>query len=228
MLSIQTIDRTLEAGDHDRLLRDLGRNGLVLPLPLRSQLAQNRAGAVALGLRRIIELTYRPTFLTRQLLGELLSDQAPDGSWLDAEDQPSAVITAAAVAALGRCLRDHQGLHNEQSLAIQGAYKQGLSALSLLQRSDASFAGSWDRTREDRLLTTSFIAYLLVDDPDFASSCRGHELLSLLENELDRAERTTAELIEMARLARLVPAPAIFDRPGQAGHKTVATTALSC
>ena len=39
MLSIQTIDRTLETGDHDRLLRDLGRNGLVLPLPLRSQLA---------------------------------------------------------------------------------------------------------------------------------------------------------------------------------------------
>lgn len=217
MLSIQTIDRTLETGDHDRLLRDLGRNGLVLPLPLRSQLAQTRAGAVALGLRRVIELTYNPTHLTRHLVELLLADQAPCGGWRDADGQASVLLTAAAAAALGRCLRDHDGMLGQQAEPIQRAYAQALTALSDLQQPDAGFAGPSDRTREDRLLTTAFIAYLLVDDPAFAAVCRGHELLSLLEDALDRADRPTAELIEMARLARLAPTPA----PAPAGRWTL-------
>lgn len=208
MLSIHTIDRTLETADHDRLLRDLGRNGLVMPLPLRSQLAQNRVGAVALGLRRVIELTYNPTHLTRQLVDQLLSDQDTSGCWRDADDQPSALLTAAAGAALGRCLRDHDGMLGDQTQPIQRGYAQALTALSVLQQPDGGFAGPTDRTKEDRLLTTAFIAYLMVDDPAFAATCRGHALLSLLEDALDRADRATAELIEMARLARLAPAPA--------------------
>lgn len=213
MLSIQTIDRTLETGDHDRLLRDLGRNGLVLPLPLRAQLAQSRVGAVALGLRRVIELTYNPTHLTRLLIDQLLADQDPTGCWRDADGKASALLTATAAAALGRCLRDHDGMLGEQAPAIQRGYANALTALSTLQQHDAGFVGPTDRTREDRHLTTAFIAYLLVDDPAFAATCRGHELLSMLEDALDHADRPTAELIEMARLARLAPVPASNATP---------------
>lgn len=207
MLSIQTIDRTLETRDYDRLLRDLGRNGLVMPLPLRSQLAQGPVGATALGLRRLIELTYCPTHLTRDLAHRLLAEQGPEGGWRDGEDRVSPLLTAAAAAALGRSLRDHGDMLGDQLTAIQRGYANALTALSHLQSADALFAVGTDRTREDRLLTSAFIAYLLVDDPAFAAVCRGHELLSELEEALDRADRTTAELIGMARLARLTPAP---------------------
>jgi hypothetical protein len=208
MLSINHIDRTLENRDYDRLLRDLGRNGLVMPLPLRAQLAQGPCGATALGLRRLIELTYCPTHLTRSLVDRLISEQAPQGGWLDADGQPCPLLTAAAAAALGRSLRDHGDMLGQQLPTIQHSYANALTALSNLQDADALFSSRLDRTRQDRLLTSAFIAYLMVDDPAFAAVCRGHALLSELEEALDRADRTTAQLIGMARLARMTPAPA--------------------
>lgn len=214
MLSIHTIDRALESKDYDRLLRDLTRNGLVMPLPLRVQLAESPVGAKGLGLRRLVELTYGPTALGKQLIDSLLRALSPMGAALDAADRPSCLLTAAMVAGLGRVLRDHAGRGGEsggfdsgdvEMAEVRLAYDRALGCLASMQGEDALFAGPQDRDQRDRLLTSAFIAYLLIDSPGFAGTCRGHALLSALEDHLDDAGPDTQQLISMARLARLTP-----------------------
>lgn len=206
MLSIRTIDRALQSKDYDRLLRDLGQNGLVMPLPLRVQLAESPAGARGLGLRRLVELTYGPTALTREWIHKLIACQSPSGAVMDAAGRASCLLTAAFAAGLGRAMRDHGDRLGDSEGQVRGAYEQALSALSDMQQHDACFMGPQDRHPHDRLLTTAFIAYLLLDAPGFASQCRGHELLSVLEDQLDECPKETAQLIDMARLSRLSPA----------------------
>ena len=210
MLSVHTIDRAIESKDYDRLLRDLTRNGLVMPLPLRVQLAESPVGAKGLGLRRLVELTYGPTALARQLIESLLRAQSPTGAALDAADRPSCLLTAALAAGLGRVLRDHDGRDGEPGddamAEARLAYDRALGCLASIQGADALFAGPQDRDLRDRLLTSAFVAYLLIDSPGFAESCRGHALLSALEDRFDHAGPDTQQLISMARLARLAPA----------------------
>lgn len=207
MLSISTIDRALERRDYDRLLRDLGRNGLVMPLPLRVQLAESAAGARGLGLRRLVELTYGPTELTRQLIDKLIASQLPTGAVADAAGRDSCLLTASLAAGLGRVLRDHGDGLGDQQMQIESAYEQALAALAAMQDGQGLFAGPQDRGLADRLLTSAFIAYLLMDAPSFAGICQGHALLSSLEDHLDHCEPAAVELVNMARLTRLVPAP---------------------
>ncbi len=216
MLSISTIDRALEQRDYDRLLRDLGRNGLVMPLPLRVQLAESAVGACGLGLRRLVELTYGPTALTRQLIDKLIrvhaSSGIPTGSSHsaipDAAGRPSCLLTACFAAGLGRVLRDHADRLGDQRVEIESAYDGAVSALSAMQGAEGLFAGPQDRHERDRLLTSAFIAYLLIDAPGFAERCRGHALLSALEDHHGECGPATAELIDMARLTRLLPVAA--------------------
>ncbi len=219
MLSIQTIDRTLEQRDYDRLLRDLGRNGLVMPLPLRVQLAESPVGAHGLGLRRLVELSYGPTALIRQLVDKLARAQTPNGAITDAAGRDSALLTACFLAGMGRVLRDHQGKLAAQQSQVELAYDQALTALAAMQQDDGLFATGQDRNLRDRLLTSGFIAYLLIDAPDFAARCHGHALLSALENHLDHCDPATAQLIEMARLTRLIP-ESIASHPHRQPQRT--------
>lgn len=212
MLSIHAIDRFLGSRDYDRLLRDLGQNGLVMPLPLRVQLAESPVGAKGLGLRRLVELTFGPTGLSAQLIASLIRSQSPEGAALDAADRPSCLLTAALAAGLGRVLRDHGGRHGGRDggglAEVRLAYDRALVCLAAMQREDALFAGPQDRALHDRLLTSAFIAYLLIDAPGFAAVCRGHELLSVLEDHLEVSGPDAQQLTNMARLGRLVPAEA--------------------
>lgn len=205
MLSIHTIDRTLESKDYDRLLRELAKNGLVMPLPLRVQLSESPVGAKGLGLRRLVELTFGPTDLAKQLIASLLRAQSPAGAALDAAGRPSCLLTAALASGLGRVLRDHASRGGIELEHARIGYDRAISALSSMQDGDALFTGSQDRAPGDRLLTTSFIAYLLMDAPGFAERCQGHALLSALEDQLDQANADAQQLIGMARLARLKP-----------------------
>jgi hypothetical protein len=227
MLSIHTIDRALESKDYDRLLRDLTRNGLVMPLPLRVQLAESPVGAKGLGLRRLVELTYGPTALGRQLIDSLLRAQAPTGAALDAAGRPSCLLTAAFAAGLGRVLRDHRGRGSDcpgvadtgaEMAEVRLAYDRALSCLAAMQGEDALYAGPQDRDQQDRLLTSAFVAYLLIDSPGFAEVCRGHALLSALEDHLDDAGPDTQQLISMARLARLTPIEAPATQAPHQAH----------
>lgn len=215
MLSIHTIDRALESRDYDRLLRDLGQNGLVMPLPLRLQLAESPAGAKGLGLRRLVELTFGPTALSRQLVENLIRLQTPEGAILDAAGRPSCLLMSAFVAGLGRVLRDHGTRLCDHLAVVQLAYDRALACLAAMQHENALFSGPQDRDEQDRLLTSAFIGYLLIDAPGFAAVCRGHALLSALEDCLEMALPDSCQLISMARLARLTPVEAAASQSHQ-------------
>ncbi|MCX5658208.1 MAG: hypothetical protein NTW19_00620 [Planctomycetota bacterium] len=81
MLSVNLIERLFRGRRFEQLLDSLAANGLSLPLPLRVRLAQTPAAAVALGLRRLVELTYGPTTLSREMAGFLVVLQGEDGSF---------------------------------------------------------------------------------------------------------------------------------------------------
>ena len=215
MLSIQLIDKTLQTGDHDRLLRELARNGLVMPLPLRVRLGGSPTGATAMGLRRLVELTYGPTALGRELCEHLISAIVPGAGVLDDQGQPCPVLTAAAAAGLGRLLRDHGHLMGEDHTMAQDAHRLAIDALARMQAGDGLFAGPVDRTAEDRLLVSAFIAYLLLDDHAFAARCQRHPLLTALEEQRDHAQPAAAELIEMARMSGPVPIATANSQPQQ-------------
>ncbi|MEM9416502.1 MAG: hypothetical protein AAGA29_13655 [Planctomycetota bacterium] len=201
MLSIQLIDKTLQQRDHDRLLRELCRNGLIMPLPLRVRLGRSAHGAAGLGLRRLVELTYGPTALSRELTDQLIHAIHPGLGVLDDEGSPCPVLTAAVCAGLGRLIRDHGPLLGESLAEATHAHQNGIDALARMQDSSGLFTGQTDRTPDDRLLASAFIAYLLLDDHAFAARCQRHALLTALEEQRDHAEPQTADLIEMARMS---------------------------
>ena len=207
MLSLNLIDRTLEQREYDRLLRELARNGLIMPLPLRIRLGQGPVAAVALGLRRVVELTYGPTPLARRLVAELLERQRPDGTFADDSDQPCPLATAAAVAALARLLQDQPAAADQYPL--QPALSAAYTALATLQQSDALFACPADRTDDDRLLTSAFVLYLLAADTGFRGLSRFAELASRFEQAEDQLDAAVGDLWAMAHAAAAIePHPA--------------------
>ena len=208
MLSIQIIDKTLQQGDHDRLLRELTRNGLVMPLPLRVRLGCSALGAAGLGLRRLVELTYGPTALSRQLTDQLIHAIEPGKGVLDDQGTPCPVLTAAVCAGLGRLIRDHGPLLGDDLAPATQAHQRAIDALQHMQTTDGLFASPDDRNASDRLLASAFIAYLLLDDHAFAIRCQRHALLTALEEARDHADPQTADLIEMARMSGPTPTPA--------------------
>ena len=226
MLSIQFIEKVFQAQDYDRLLRELCRNGLVMPLSLRVRFSGSPMGAAALGLRRLVELTYGPTEFSLELSVGLIDAVQPGLGVLDSEGHACPVLTAAVAAGLGRMVRDHgpllemsEGRSGGRSGGLFGAVAEGgirgaaeqachqaIEALAQMQSGDGLFAGWADRSPADRLLASAFIAYLLLDDPAFSARCSRHALLTALEEARDHASRPAAELIDMARMSG-VPVP---------------------
>lgn len=200
MLSVSLIERTLETRDYDRLLRDLANNGMDLPLSLRLRLGQSPTAPLALALRRLVELTYGPTALSRQLVDRLLRDQLPDGTFPGDGDEAhrDVLASAAALAGLGRVAADHPA-------ALGGALRTGLdrgwSALSELQDCDGLFTAPADRSLADRALTTAFIVSLLGDTPEFRQSFRLHELYQWFEQHDGRLDRSTQHLWDLASIS---------------------------
>ena len=196
MISAAFIDRTLAIGDHDRLLRELAHNGLTLPLPLRAHLSDSPVGAIALGLRRLAELTYGPTPLIRELTETLIHELADGRGIADSTGQACPVLTAAA--ALGRLLRDHAGRLSDSQPAIETARHAAIAALSAMQRPDGLFQGAVDLGQDQRLMNSAFVADLLAEDEVFGTLCYRHTLLCALEEARDNCSTTTAPLIDMA------------------------------
>lgn len=218
MISVSLIDRCLLKNDHDRLLRELTRNGLVMPLPLRVRLADAPTAVRALGLRRLAELTYRTTPQTRRLAQQLLSAQHPDGHFSPDPHDPSRttppcpLTTAVVLAALQRVTQDLSD--PEFSQAFEAARQRGAQALARMQRADGLFAAPADHTHEDRLLTSAFIAYLLAADASFRDGIDRWALAEPFDRPHPNThiEPETAQLWEMAQLSE---PPFVLTRPGQ-------------
>lgn len=212
MLSINLIQRHFEAHEHERLLRGLTDNGLPLPLPLRARLGQGPVAALALGLRRLAELTYGPTPLSRDMTAALLSHQRADGTFAPSQaaaGDADPLATAAAVAAMGQILQDHPAA--AEAPLVQ-AHERALAALACLQDEDGLFRCPDDRTREDRALTGAFVLYLLARDAGFRAAVRWADLVRWYEEHADTLDGPTAELYRLACLTEPAsdrPTPAV-------------------
>jgi len=199
MLRVDRIERHYHAGEHERLLRDVADNGLILPLPLRLRLAQGPVPAVALGLRRVAEVTYGPTPLTRDMTATLLREQRGDGAFdADADaDSPDPLATAAAIAALNQVIAEHPG---ERELVAQ-ARDRALAALLGMQDDAGLFRSADDRDEPQRALVSAFILSLLAGDETFRATVRYSDLMSWFDERADLLERETAALYRLARAA---------------------------
>jgi hypothetical protein len=193
MLSVNLIARSLDKQDPDRLLKGLADNGMVLPLPLRMVLADSTAALAGLALRRLLELTYGPTDLSRQLANQLLSSQQADGRFGKSDD--FGLGTAAAVAALCRLVEDHR-LDAEQSQQILTAIGRGSAWLDSAIDADGLLTdvnGSGNAA-----LATAFLVYLLVHESAFTAMVPLHRTLGWFEQHEDRLDRSTRSVWRVA------------------------------
>jgi len=134
MLNESRLQAIAEPMDPDRTLDAVARGGLPLSLPLRVRLASSPAACRALMLRRLTELTFGPSRLSRRLTRELLADQRPDGSW-----EQAALPTACALAALHRVALEHRA-----DAGPARAIDRGRLALAAMQRPDGLLVGPAD------------------------------------------------------------------------------------
>jgi hypothetical protein len=205
MLSVNLLERTLDAGDYDRLLRELSDNGLSLPLAIQVALASNPAAVQGLALRRLVELTYGPTTLSKQLQAELRNAQGADGGFAAAsaeggsqEQMCDALCTAAALSGLARVMIDHPAA--AETAALAEPLGRGFARLGRLQDCDGLFTAPADRSLADRALTTAFVVQLLGAVPEFRSSVRLYELRDWFDRHEDRLDRQVRGLWELAQV----------------------------
>lgn len=208
MLSVNLIQRFTQHREFDRLLQSLADNGMVMPLPLRVRLSEGPAAPIALGLRRLVELTYGPAALGRSLADQLLALQNPDGSFSGAEaGVPDPLATAAVVAAFARVMREHPAERSR----LHAACDRALHALVRMQADDGGvgFTCPADRTDAQRRLVAAFILFLLTGDAGFRSAVRFAPLMSDLDDHAEDLDQPTRQLWAMARLDHApMPEPA--------------------
>ena len=199
MLSVNLIQRFTQQREFDRLLQSLADNGMVMPLPLRVRLSDGPAAPIALGLRRLVELTYGPTHMSRDLADDLLALQNPDGSFSGAEaGVPDPLATAAALAAFTRVMREHP----VEQARLDGPRHRALHALARMQADNGAvgFDCPADRTDAQRRLVAAFILFLLTSDSEFRSAVRFADLMSDFDDHADQLDEPTRQLWAMARL----------------------------
>ncbi len=82
MLNLPRLARLAVAGDFERILEEVTRNGKPLPLPVRLRLSESRglpAAALGLALQRVTQLTYRPTPVAISLARGIVALADPSG-----------------------------------------------------------------------------------------------------------------------------------------------------
>lgn len=191
MLSVHRIERQFRGRHFEPLLAAIEANGVQLPLGLRARLLQSPVAAVALGLRRLCELTYGLTSLARDMADALLHWQRADGSF---DGDPLA--TAAAIAAFSRWLQDPAMTDDGR---IAAAHQRALAALAHMQADDSLFSSPDDRSWHDRTLTAAFIVLLLGADAGFRASVRYAELMTWFEQHRGRMDAASRDLWRLAR-----------------------------
>jgi hypothetical protein len=192
MLSLPQIQRHLLSGEHDQLLHDLSRNGTLLPLPIRIQLAGSASACRALALRRVAELTHGPTLVSRIILDRLISAEAERG-----HDGDSVVALAAQLAGLARALA-LETVDPDEAEAVHLRMGELAFRLSAMQGSDGLLGGSEDQRDADRVRNSAFAVYLLAPVHEAASGLDLAALLTALEERRPLDDSSAEELVEVA------------------------------
>lgn len=196
MLSVTLIQKLFDTHDHGRMIGCLADNGTTMPLALQARLTQPVA-AMGLGLRRLVELTYGPTPLSREMTDSLLEGQLPDGSFQGTCGRDP-LATATAAAGLAAALREHA--HAGQPAPLADALDRTLASLSAMQMQDSLFCHGDDRTEQDRALTSAFVLFLLARLPGFRETTRFADLMTWFDERADRLDDDTLQLYHMASL----------------------------
>lgn len=202
MLNVHQIERHFRGSHYDSLLRGVVPMGLDLPLPLQVRLSGQRAAVIALALKRVVELTYGPTSLSRELTAALLDQQNGDGSFGQTSGTGMALsgdplATAAAIAALTALLREHSQLPLVEAGA---ARERAIAALATFQAEAGLFSCPADRTDDDRALTGAFILTLLAGDEDFRQAVRYADLMTWFDEHAQTLECSIAKLWQFAQI----------------------------
>jgi hypothetical protein len=198
MLSDNLIQKLFDTHDHDRMIGCLADNGTTMPLALQSRLTQPTA-SVGLGLRRLVELTYGSTPLSREMTDSLIHGQQPDGSFQGTCNRDP-LATAAAAAGLAAVLREHHGRNTPCDPSLTDALDRALASLATMQMEDGLLCHGDDRTLEDRALTSAFVLFLLARLPGFREAARFADLMTWFDERADRLDDDALELYHMASL----------------------------
>ncbi len=212
MISISLIERRLGQQDYDRLLRDLSANGLTLPLSLRMQLSDDPTAVRGLALRRLVEITYGPTPLSRELVAQLLDTlESPDASASRPKNvaveaptyghppspRNSVLTLAAALSALASVVSHQPAAVDDQ---LRGVLERGFADLAAQQDCDGLFTGPQDRSLGDRALTTAFVISLLGIHDGWVGRLRFDELFAWFDQHDGRLHRHTQNLWDLASI----------------------------
>lgn len=192
MVSVTLIQRHFERGGFDKLAAVL-RSSAPGSLPLRARLA-HQAPATGLALRRVVELTYGPTNLSRTMVGVLIHLQRSDGSFAGASERDP-IATAAAAAGLGAVVADP--MFRGQPL-VETALDRAIQALASMQDGQGLFSGPADRTWQDRALTTAFIVHVLANNSRFRETVRLADIATWFDEHAHRLDDVTRELFDLA------------------------------
>lgn len=176
-----------EARSWRKLLLGLENNGVDVPRHLTDRLAEPSAGVIALGLRRLLELSFGLSRGGLNMLTALLDQQRPDGSW--ASDP---VPTAAAVAAIGACLNPAliPGVPNDMAVRASLAQRRGLSALAAMESGEGTWSHPRDGSSYETACSTRWIRSLLARDAQ-ARQCLHLEPAIVTPGSPGRRGRTT-------------------------------------
>lgn len=150
-------------------------------------------GALALALHRLVELTYGPTSLSREITSRLLEEQDASGSFGE-----EVATTAAAVSALGRVAAEHASLDASERQRIVAAREHALAFLAASQADDGLFTTNDDRTQQDRALTAAFVLACLAENDAFRTAVRFADLMNWFESHQNELEPATDRLWQLA------------------------------
>ncbi len=195
MLSVYQIERYLRVRHWDMLLRGIVPLGMELPLPLQIRLSQQPVAVMGLALRRVCELTYGPTAVSREIAAKLLAEQRSDGSFGAAGPDPLA--TAAAVNALSvlEASQPHHGLAE-----VPAAIDRALIVLAAMQDDDGLFNAPDDRTDDDRAASAAFVLAILAGNDAFRRCVRFADLMTWFDERAESLPDATADFWRLARI----------------------------
>ena len=195
MLSVYHIERYFRTRHWDILLRGIVPLGMELPLPMHIRLSQQPVAVMGLALRRVCELTYGPTGVSRDMAAALLAQQHADGSFGVAGPDPLA--TAAAVNALAT-LEASQPNHGLPD--VPAAIDRALIVLAAMQDDDGLFNAPDDRTDDDRAAAAAFVLAILASNESFRRSVRFADLMTWFDERADALPEPTATFWQLARI----------------------------
>lgn len=198
MMSENRLAGLLHDANPDRVIDAVVRGGLPLSLTLRVRLAASPSACRALLLRRLTDISFGPTRLSRSLTKRLLEDQASDGGW---EGDPLA--TACVVAALARVTDEHRA-----DAAPRRAMQRGVVWLAATAGRGSSFSRSAVAASVGTL-----VLYLLDRVPEAWAVLRRSDLTESVARDGDPRQPAERLLLEMVGEPRHDEVAYAFEDP---------------